>query len=234
MGFTGEKAMVWKLKFLDAFNAMEKALLKQASTLDYAAVRLQTKNVRTGLTDAVQNFVAYAVAQGSKSAPMYYANITKMEYKALDLLDKQKTSLGNFRDTLDLMDLCYLQAAELIAKGALEKGMQDKMHYKERLLLTQRRFRSCALRSEFLETCGYAGKPYFSCTNQSNLKAVSRAPCGKYKILGLCNRSALYDSIINMHNKLLWPTAEVHIHRTEVKHAARHNLRGYPLVGAES
>jgi Rha family phage regulatory protein len=150
MGFTGEKAMVWKLKFLDAFNAMEKALLKQASTLDYAAVRLQTKNVRTGLTDAVQNFVAYAVAQGSKSAPMYYANITKMEYKALDLLDKQKTSLGNFRDTLDLMDLCYLQAAELIAKGALEKGMQDKMHYKEIYLFAKQKVTAYAETLSFM------------------------------------------------------------------------------------
>ena len=131
MGFTGSKALQWKLKFLAAFNQMEQQLLKQAPTLDYAAVRLQTKNIRTGLTDAVKDFVEYATAQGSQSAAMYYANITKMEYRALDLLDKQKTALGNFRDTLDLMDLCYLQAAELIAKGALEQGMQQKMHYKE-------------------------------------------------------------------------------------------------------
>ena len=131
MGFTGKDALSWKLKFLAAFNQMEQQLLKQAPTLDYAAVRLQTKNIRTGLTDAVKDFVGYATAQGSQSAAMYYANITKMEYRALDLLDKQKTALGNFRDTLDLMDLCYLQAAELIAKGALEQGMQQKMHYKE-------------------------------------------------------------------------------------------------------
>lgn len=131
MGFTGAKAAEWKLKFLAAFNQMEQQLLKQAPTLDYAAVRLQTKNIRTGLTDAVKDFVEYATAQGSQSAAMYYTNITKMEYKALDLLDRQKTALGNFRDTLDLMDLCYLQAAELIAKGALEQGMQQKMHYKE-------------------------------------------------------------------------------------------------------
>ena len=131
MGFTGKDALSWKLKFLAAFNQMEQSLLKQADSLEWKAARLQIKSVRKSFTRTIQDFVEYATAQGSQSAAMYHPNLTKMEYKALDLLDKQKTALGNFRDTLDIMDLCYLQAAELIAKGALEQGMQQKMHYKE-------------------------------------------------------------------------------------------------------
>jgi Rha family phage regulatory protein len=132
MGFTGAKAMQWKLKFLAAFNAMEEKLVKESDKLEWNAARLQIKAVRKSFTNAVQDFVAYATEQGSKSATMYYANITKMEYKALDLLDKQKSAVGgNFRDTLDLMDISALTMAEVIAKSALESGMQQKMHYKE-------------------------------------------------------------------------------------------------------
>jgi Rha family phage regulatory protein len=131
MGFTGAKAMGWKLKFLAAFNQMEQSLLKQADGLEWKAARLQIKAVRKSFTNAVQDFVEYATAQGSQSAKMYYANITKMEYAALGMLDKQKTALGNFRDTLDIMDISALNMAEIVAKQALEEGIQEGMHYKE-------------------------------------------------------------------------------------------------------
>jgi Rha family phage regulatory protein len=131
MGFTGKDALAWKLKFLAAFNQMEQSLLKQAEGIEWKAARLQIKAVRKSFTNAVQDFVEYATAQGSQSAKMYYANITKMEYAALGMLDKQKTALGNFRDTLDIMDISALNMAEIVAKQALEEGMQEDMHYKE-------------------------------------------------------------------------------------------------------
>ena len=131
MGFTGAKAAQWKEKFLAAFNQMEQSLLKQAEGIEWKAARLQIKAVRKSFTNAVQDFVEYATAQGSQSAKMYYANITKMEYAALGMLDKQKTALGNFRDTLDIMDISALNMAEIVAKQALEEGMQEDMHYKE-------------------------------------------------------------------------------------------------------
>jgi Rha family phage regulatory protein len=139
MGFTGAKAAQWKEKFLAAFNAMEKALLKNNEELEWKAARLQIKAVRKSVTNAVQDFVEYATAQGSTSARMYFSNITKMEYAALGMLDKQKTALGNFRDTLDLLDLCYLQTAEMIAKASLEQGMAEKMHYKEIYVLAKQK-----------------------------------------------------------------------------------------------
>jgi Rha family phage regulatory protein len=131
MGFTGKEAMQWKLKYLAAFNAMEAKLIKDSDKLEWKAARLGVKKVRKTFTDTVKNFVDYATEQGSQSAKMYYANITIMEYKALDLLERQKTSIGNFRDTLDIMDIAFLSAAEMVAKVAIEQGMEQKMHYKE-------------------------------------------------------------------------------------------------------
>jgi Rha family phage regulatory protein len=131
MGFTGTKAMQWKEKFLAAFNAMEKALLKQSNDVDWKAARLQLKSVRQETTDAIKDFVTYATAQGSQNAKMYYANITNMEYKALGLLQQAKQTEGNFRDTLDLLQISQLQLAETLASKAIQKGMQDELHYKE-------------------------------------------------------------------------------------------------------
>ena len=132
MGFQGEKAMRWKESFLKAFNAMEKALLKQQQkSIYWEAIRLQGKAVRKSTTDTVKDFVTYASKQGSKNAKFYYANITEMEYKALGMLEQSKQITGNFRDTLDSMQLGFLLVAENIATLAIQKGMEDELHYKD-------------------------------------------------------------------------------------------------------
>jgi len=130
MGFTGKEAAKWKEQYINAFNMMERELLKQHDKLEWKQARLQGKSVRRDITDTIQKFVEYATAQGSKNATMYYSNITKMEYKALGLIanaDKQ----GKFRDTLDLMDLGFLIVAEQVAKQAIENGMQRNSNYKD-------------------------------------------------------------------------------------------------------
>jgi Rha family phage regulatory protein len=131
MGFTGAKAMKWKLSFLKAFNLMEKELLKKQNALDWKAARLQGKAIRRSTTDTIKEFVEYATNQGSKNARRYYENITKMEYKALDMLEQSKNVTGNFRDTLDLMQIGFLQVAENIATLAIQKGMADELNYRD-------------------------------------------------------------------------------------------------------
>jgi hypothetical protein len=110
---------------------MEAELTRERSNLDWKAARLQGKAVRKNTTDTIQDFIQYATDQGSVNAKMYYANLTKMEYKALDLLEQSKQTSGNFRDTLDLMQISFLQVAESIASTAIQKGMTDNLHYKE-------------------------------------------------------------------------------------------------------
>lgn len=144
MGFTGSKAHAWKLKYLAAFNAMEAQLVKQHSNLEWAAARVNIKQVRRSFTDVVARFVEYAKGQGSESAERYFANLTKMEYKALGLLEMQKTAIGNFRDTLDLMDIAYLHVAEMTAQAAIEEGIEAGTHYKEIYQLAKQRVEAYA------------------------------------------------------------------------------------------
>ena len=131
MGYTGKAAMEWKLKYIAEFNAMEAALLKQNDKLEWKQARIQGKAIRKDFTDTVKTFVDYATAQGSKSAGMYYSNLTKMEYAALGLLDYANKVPDGFRDTLDSMELCNLTLAENVARKAFDAGMNASMNYKD-------------------------------------------------------------------------------------------------------
>lgn len=127
MGFTGEKALEWKLKFIEAFNLMEKKLLNQLN-VQWIEAREQGKIVRKEETDTIRDFVDYATEQGSKNAKMYYANITKMEYKALELIQQKDEKI---RDSLNIVQLNQLFIAEKLCTEAIKQGMENKLHYKE-------------------------------------------------------------------------------------------------------
>lgn len=131
MGFTGKEAAKWKEAYITAFNQMESKLASRANDLEWKQARLQSVSARRSVTDAIKDFVDYATKQGSKSANMYYSNITRMEYKALELIGKNEKVTTEFRDTLDSMDLCFLSAAEQVAKVAINQGMAKNLHYKE-------------------------------------------------------------------------------------------------------
>lgn len=134
MSLTGKEALNWKVKYINAFNAMEAQLLKEHNTLEWKQARLQITDSRKSLTNVIRDFVEYSKSQGSKNAGMYYGNITKMEYAALQMTQQAKTAKDdgvNFRDTLDCMDLCFLATAEQVAKNAISSGMESGMHYKD-------------------------------------------------------------------------------------------------------
>lgn len=131
MGLTGKEALKWKVKFIAAFNAMESELLRKQDSIEWKQARIQSKDVRRSVTDTIADFVKYAEVQGSRSASMYYANITKMEYKALELIAKNEKVSKGFRDTLDVIDLSFLSAAEQVAKAAINQGMEQELHYKD-------------------------------------------------------------------------------------------------------
>ena len=117
--------------FIDAFEKMEELLLKlknNQENLEWKKSREQGKSVRLELTDNIKEFVDYATGQGSKNAKMYYANITKMQYKSLGFIQQSKPKL---RDTLDLMELHQLILAEDLCKRKIKEYVLEKLHYKE-------------------------------------------------------------------------------------------------------
>lgn len=136
MGFTGKKALKWKMDFIKAFNSMESLLLNRSDS-GWKQIRTDSKNIRLELTGCIKEFVEYAKDQGSKSAERYYGNITKMEYSALKLIEYREKIPSNFRDTLDRMQLFMIVMGEHVANETIKQGMLDELHYKEIFLLAK-------------------------------------------------------------------------------------------------
>jgi Rha family phage regulatory protein len=136
MGFTGRRALLFKLQFIEAFNKMEMALLNQLN-LSWQEQRAESKTARRVATDTIARFVDYAGKQGSRSARMYYQNITKMTHKALFLV--KQASPQPFRDMLDGMQLAFLTTAEYLIQQALEDGMTAALHYRDVYTLARQR-----------------------------------------------------------------------------------------------
>jgi Rha family phage regulatory protein len=138
MGFTGKKALAFKLQFIEAFNKMEQALLNQKN-LSWQQQRGEGKTARRGETDCIARFVDYAARQGSTQPKMYYLSITKMTHKALFPDEQAVTSPRPFRDMLDDMRLAFLTTAEYIVQQALDEGMKAALYYKEIYTLARQR-----------------------------------------------------------------------------------------------
>lgn len=134
MNISNKRANEMKWKFIEAFNEMERALLNQQN-VSWIENRQLLKEERKEETNKIKEFVDYATTQWSKNAKFYYTNITKTTYKALELLNKNKTT--PLRDNLELYDMLNLIIAENKVVECLENGMEKNLHYKEIYLLAK-------------------------------------------------------------------------------------------------
>lgn len=132
MGFTGKDAAGWKVKFLDAFNAMERELLQQGvpdASHVWVEARTNGKVIRINTTATIKRFIEYAQHQGSRKASMYYMQITKMGYQGIFII---RQAVGeHFRDKLATIQLINLATAEWLILEEINNGMRDGFHYKE-------------------------------------------------------------------------------------------------------
>lgn len=134
MGFTGKKALEWKVKYIKAFNRMEKLIrnkLELQAKESWQLARKSGKVLRIEMTDAVQELVSYAEAQGSKNANRYYGNITKMEYKALFYIATALPQPNKMRDLLNEMQLAYLATAESLVSRVIRENINRGIYYKD-------------------------------------------------------------------------------------------------------
>jgi Rha family phage regulatory protein len=108
MSFTGKKALKWKNRFFDAFEAMERFVWQKQSS-SWQQARIESKDIRLELTDSIKRLVDLANESGSKNAHRYYEIITKMIYQEVFSIKKVPP---HFRDTLDKKALHHLQLVE--------------------------------------------------------------------------------------------------------------------------
>lgn len=121
MGFTGKKALEWKLKYISAFNQMEKILTEKQTNV-WIETRQQGKLIRKGETDVIQKLVEYAREQGSGHADMLYMTYTKLANKMAGITTRDSAT------NAQLNELTTME--RIIAKVVLEE-MAKGIHYKQ-------------------------------------------------------------------------------------------------------
>ena len=121
MGFTGKKALEWKLKYIDAFNKMEKVVMERQTTV-WLETRQQGKLIRKGETDVIQKLVEYAREQGSGHADMLYMTYTKLANKMAGITTRDSAT------NAQLNELTTME--RIIAKVVLDE-MAKGIHYKQ-------------------------------------------------------------------------------------------------------
>ena len=121
MGFTGKKALEWKLKYIDAFNQMEKIITEKQTSV-WLETRQQGKLIRKDETDVLKKLVEYAREQGSGHADMLYMTYTKLANKMAGITTRDSATNSQLNE-LSVME-------RIIANLVLDEMARD-IHYKQ-------------------------------------------------------------------------------------------------------
>lgn len=121
MSFTGKKALDWKLKYINAFNKMEKFIYER-NTLEWKESRKLGKITRKKETETIKKLVEIAKLQGSKHANKLYMIYTNLANKI--------GGISN-RDEATTTQLQTLSLIENIILNEIEIGMLNNKHYKD-------------------------------------------------------------------------------------------------------
>lgn len=118
MGYTGEKAMAFKLAYIKQFNAMEKALIGK--------IREREKGI------AVRQALTKAIQQSNENERMHghaYSTYTDIIYKAVfgkrakELREEYgATKQDNLRDFFSKEELAKVQSVEMVVSGLVNCG----------------------------------------------------------------------------------------------------------------
>lgn len=125
MGFTGKKALDWKLQYIKAFNQME-SFIREKSTQTWVETRKYGKLTRKAETDTIQKLVEYAKEQGSGHAEMLYMTYSKLANKMAGVKNRDEATVKQLND-LSLMENIILHEIDL----GIMKGKNYKEIYKD-------------------------------------------------------------------------------------------------------
>lgn len=124
MGFTGEEALKWKLKYIQAFNAMEAAIRERLST-EWLITRKQGNLVRRNETDTIAQLIDYAERQGSR-------NMRKRAYEIYTKLVNGLVGIeSGQRDVIPFKTLSTIVFLEDMILHTVSEEMDRGTYYKE-------------------------------------------------------------------------------------------------------
>ena len=139
MGFTGKKAMSLKIRYIEAFNKMERFIKENVlpsgdkpSLLLWGQARLEGKVVRRNLTDTIKDcLIPAAIAAGSKNSNKLYMCYSKLLNDAfIEDPDFAIPTHSSVRDYLSPLDLLFVKKAEDSLVRMIIAEVDKNTHYK--------------------------------------------------------------------------------------------------------
>lgn len=129
MGFKGKKALDWKLKYIKAFNRMEKELNEvRAETIRHEAIRLAGKEARKELTANIAKFKCEGYGQRMTGITIgkwtNYIYLAVFGMKANEI--KNTFDIKSIRDYLDPDELAKVDGAETMCSLMIREGKSDE------------------------------------------------------------------------------------------------------------
>ncbi len=128
MGFTGKKALKFKLDYIQEFNRMEAALAERQS-VRWLEAREASKTGYKELSTVIHELYVFAVENGCKvSEKVFYMNFAKLINKTLGINPKSRDAVSWWK----LFEIDKLQfMAKTIIAGLLAKGADYHQPYKD-------------------------------------------------------------------------------------------------------
>jgi phage regulator Rha-like protein len=123
MGFTGERALAWKVKYIEAFNRME-AFIRERKSSEWLMTRKQGVLIRRSETDTIANLIELAEHQGSQ----------QMRKTAYTIYSKLVNGLVGIeagqRDKVPFKTLMVITMLEDMILHTIDEEIQAGTHYK--------------------------------------------------------------------------------------------------------
>jgi Rha family phage regulatory protein len=137
MGFTGTKALKWKLRYIEAFNSMEQFIREKISS-EWRETRIKGKLARRNETDVIMaRLIPLAISQGSKSPGKLYLTYSKLVNACIGIPSnsRDKVTQRTLDTIFNLENLIENVISEEVYKGTYYKDIYQICKRKCKLLV---------------------------------------------------------------------------------------------------
>ncbi|MCP4393966.1 MAG: Rha family transcriptional regulator [Alphaproteobacteria bacterium] len=126
-----KKSVQFKKELVKEFYRVKTALnlsIYQQKDPNWLNVRKDGKVIVKQKSRVIDEFIAYAVSNGSNGAKYYHANFAKMENRNMFIFEQK---YPNMREVLTIKQMMQVATGDDIIEKAIKEGMEKEMYYKD-------------------------------------------------------------------------------------------------------
>lgn len=119
---TGDKGIIFTVKYVQRFNEMERLQLEKSTPAGQEA-RTKNKIDSKAFNEAVKLLADYAAANGSHNAARYYTNMNKLINSVAEIYNRDNAGIKGMEASAAAMKICTVCIHDCIRKGMYYKDI---------------------------------------------------------------------------------------------------------------